>query len=231
MPPSMPPYGSTNPYATHTPSTTPHDPAHPDAGQHQLPSRPRTGHTGRLANRFQSKTTNQQPPTYAATPAYPTPPNVGTHAAPHLPPQAAGQFPSMSSLSDALPQHAHQQQNTQTSPPSRPEYLVIGLFALRITKRLVQQLDPYDGHGADLNWLKRFLQPYRAEHALAKLTDARAIDDYVRNYPAMVRRMIKQPRYRRVFMDMNPDKKITDRELSDSKSIPLLRLGLVKKGS
>jgi hypothetical protein len=135
----------------------------------------------------------------------------------------------MSSLSDALPQHAHQQQNTQTSPPSRPEYLVIGLFALRITKRLVQQLDPYDGHGADLNWLKRFLQPYRAEHALAKLTDARAIDDYVRNYPAMVRRMIKQPRYRRVFMDMNPDKKVTDRELSDSKPIPMLRLGLVKK--
>ncbi|KAF1967228.1 hypothetical protein BU23DRAFT_403826, partial [Bimuria novae-zelandiae CBS 107.79] len=106
--------------------------------------------------------------------------------------------------------------------PQRPEYLIVGLFALRITKTLIQQLDPYEGRHSDLRWIDNFLRPYHPDNALAKLTDARVVDEYVSEYPPMVRRMIKQPRYRKVFMEMNPDKKVTHRELSDGELIAII---------
>ncbi|KAL1593152.1 hypothetical protein SLS60_010759 [Paraconiothyrium brasiliense] len=128
---------------------------------------------------------------------------------------SASQFPSMSSLQHALPQHTPLPSIETGTPPPRPEYLIIGLFALRITRRLILYLDPYQGSDFDIRWLDSFLQPYPPSYALAKLTDPRTIEEYVQKYPSIVRTMIKQPRYRRVFMDMNPERKETQRELSD----------------
>ncbi|KAL5392296.1 hypothetical protein DPSP01_000811 [Paraphaeosphaeria sporulosa] len=130
----------------------------------------------------------------------------------------ASHFPSMSSLHDALPHQAPLRQPTPApahGPPPRPEYLIVGLFALRLTQHLIMRLDPYAGIDAALRWLEAFLRSYDASFDLAKLKDPRSIEDYVRMYPGIVRSMIKQPKYRRVFMDMDPDKKIEGRDLSD----------------
>ncbi|KAL5401232.1 hypothetical protein PMIN03_011686 [Paraphaeosphaeria minitans] len=137
----------------------------------------------------------------------------GTHG-----PVPANHFPSMSSLYDALPQEAPPRQPTPapfTGPPPRPEYLIVGLFALRLTHHLILCLDPYAGSDAAVHWLEAFLRSYHTSFALAKLKDPRSIEDYVRMYPVIVRSMIKQPKYRKVFMDMDPGKKVEGRELSD----------------
>jgi len=128
--------------------------------------------------------------------------------------ESAGHFPSASSSHHIVPQHTASQ---SSEPPPRPDYLIVGLFALRITRHVILQLDPYPGSDAALRWLENFLQAYHASYALAKIKDPRMIEQYVQDYPSIVRRMIKQPRYRRVFMDMNPDKKETQRELNDGK--------------
>ncbi|KAJ4305913.1 hypothetical protein N0V90_001446 [Kalmusia sp. IMI 367209] len=103
----------------------------------------------------------------------------------------------------------------QSQSPQRPDFLVVGLFALRLTKRLVHQLDPYEGRESDLHWLTNFLRPYHEDYALARLKDPVVIDNYTAEYPRTVKRVIKQPKYRKVFMEMNPEKKVTHRELSD----------------
>ncbi|KAJ4351423.1 uncharacterized protein N0V89_006765 [Didymosphaeria variabile] len=142
------------------------------------------------------------------------PPTTSTQrmgGAPQSIPGPAPQFPSLSSLQDALPPHTPPPSTAPSGPSSRPSYLIIGLFALRLTRQLILRLDPYPSRDLDLHWLDAFLTPYPSIYALAKLTDPRTIEAYVQAYPRIVRTMIKQPRYRRVFMDMNPDKG-TDRK-------------------
>lgn len=101
-------------------------------------------------------------------------------------------------------QHTPPSKNTSPSPPQPPPVLIIGLFALRLTHRLIHQLPLYPAQTSDLTWLEHFLRPYRSDDALARLSDACTIETYARTYPALVGRMIRQPGYRRVFMEMEP---------------------------
>lgn len=155
------------------------------------------------------------PPPMMAAPHWAEREAQGTHAS--VPPN---HFPSISSLQDALPQQVPLRQPTTDPsatppPPPRPECLIVGLFALRLTQHVIMYLDPYAGSDAHLRWLEAFLRPYDTSYALAKLKDPRSIEDYVRVYPGIVRSMIKQPNYRRVFMAMDPGKKVDGREWSD----------------
>lgn len=91
-----------------------------------------------------------------------------------------------------------------TEPPSaRPDFLVIGLFALRLTKRLIEGLEYYPGRDADIGWLDTFLSAYHHHYALAKISGARQ-EDYLRLYPEIVSRMKRQPRYPMRFMQIDP---------------------------
>jgi hypothetical protein len=92
-----------------------------------------------------------------------------------------------------------------------PEFLIIGLFALRLTKRLVESLESYAGRDTDIYWLTNFLAPYPPEYALAKISGPRK-DDYVAKYQEVVSRMKKQPRYPMRFMQMNPDQSMRQRQ-------------------
>lgn len=133
-------------------------------------------------------------------------------------PGPANAFPTMASLHDALPQQPPPRVPTpfpSTHRPPRPEYLIVGLFALRLTQHVLLHLDAYPGRDIALRWLESFLAPYAAHFALAKLRDPRTIDEYVRVYPGIVRCMIKQPKYRRVFMDMDPDRQVEGRDMDD----------------
>jgi hypothetical protein len=87
---------------------------------------------------------------------------------------------------------------------SYPGFLVIGLFALRLTKRLIEGLDHYTERDVDIAWLTSFLAPYPLEFALAKVSGSMR-DDYVDMYREIVSRMKRQPRYPIRFMQMNPD--------------------------
>jgi hypothetical protein len=89
-------------------------------------------------------------------------------------------------------------------PRPTPEFLVIGLFALRLTKRLTESLEYYPGRDVDIIWLVNFLAPFNNEYALAKISGSRK-DDYLATYQGIVSRMKKQPKYPARFMQMNPD--------------------------
>ncbi|CAN9122589.1 unnamed protein product [Alternaria alternata] len=91
-----------------------------------------------------------------------------------------------------------------TPPIPAPEFLIIGLFALRLTERLIVSLDYYPGRDADIIWLVNFLAPYPNDYKLAKISGSRR-DDYLAMYQNIVSRMKKQPKYPMRFMQMNPD--------------------------
>lgn len=105
-----------------------------------------------------------------------------------------------------------------------PHFIIVGLFALRLTLRLVSRLDTYPQRTADVRWLETFLAPYPAEYALAKVSGA-SKEEYVTRYPDIVGRMKCQPMYPVVFMGMNPDKsrqktgEMTDRRSKSPSSI------------
>lgn len=181
------------------PNCPPYGSPYSEAPRIQQHDASRNKHTGRLANRFRDMDLDLQQPSQS------THARASTHST----------FPSMSSLAGALPRHTRPREREQLDRPQRPQFLVVGLFALRITRSLIQHLDGYKTLGSDLGWLEGFLQPYRADEALARLSDPGTIEEYVREYPALVRRMIKQPGYRRIFMEMAPRAEVTERELTD----------------
>ncbi|KAH4215804.1 hypothetical protein HBH69_221310 [Parastagonospora nodorum] len=90
-------------------------------------------------------------------------------------------------------------------PPNEAEFLIIGLFALRLTQRMIDGLADYAGRDADRAWLTDFLAPYPRELALAKVSGCRK-NEYIANYQDIVSRMKRQPRYPMRFMQMNPDR-------------------------
>lgn len=93
------------------------------------------------------------------------------------------------------------------SPPPAQGFLIIALFALRLTKRLVESLEYYPGRDADIIWLVNFLAPFSNDDSLAKIS-GRQKDDYTHMYPSIVSRMKKQPRFPIRFMQMNPDRSL-----------------------
>lgn len=93
---------------------------------------------------------------------------------------------------------------TPSAQPQSPDWLIIGLFALRLTKCMLEGLDQYPGRDADIAWLTDFLVPYLPEYALAKISGSRK-NDYIATYQRIVSRMKRQPRYPMRFMQMNPD--------------------------
>jgi hypothetical protein len=101
----------------------------------------------------------------------------------------------------------------QSQPPAQPhaEFLIIGLFALRLAKRLIEGLENYPSRDADIAWLTNFLAPYPTEFALAKISGPRK-DDYIAGYQDIVSRMKKQPCYPMRFMQMNPDRSMQMRQ-------------------
>lgn len=91
-----------------------------------------------------------------------------------------------------------------SSPPPAPNFIIVGLFALHLAKRLLEGLEYYPGRDADIIWLVNFLAPFSNDYPLAKIS-GRQKDDYLQIYPAVVSRMKKQPQYPIRFMQMNPD--------------------------
>lgn len=89
--------------------------------------------------------------------------------------------------------------------PQEPDFLIVGLFALRLAKHVIEGLVAYDDRDADIAWLESFLARYPAEYALAKITGHRK-HDYIETYHGIVSRMTRQPHYPVRFMQMNPDK-------------------------
>jgi len=100
----------------------------------------------------------------------------------------------------------------ESSPSqSQPEFLIVGLFPLRLAKRLIESLDIYPNRDADIAWLTNFLAPYPPEYGLGKTSGARKTD-YIATYQDIVSRMKKQPRYPMRFMQMNPDRSMQQRQ-------------------
>jgi hypothetical protein len=100
------------------------------------------------------------------------------------------------------------------SPPSpHPEFLIVGLFALRLTKRLIQGLEYYPGRDDDIAWLANFVAPYPIEFALAKISGQRK-EDYTATYQDIVSRMKRQSRYPVRFMQMSPDQPMRHQQVS-----------------
>jgi hypothetical protein len=120
---------------------------------------------------------------YRRPPSRRTPPPDVVRASPTLPPT----YPPLSAR------------------PSDPEWNIVGLFALRLTKRMIEGLEHYPRRDADITWLTGFLAPYAPDYALAKISGTQK-NDYVATYQAIVSRMKKQPRYAMRFMQMNPDR-------------------------
>jgi hypothetical protein len=92
-----------------------------------------------------------------------------------------------------------------------PEFLIIGIFALRLTKSLIGGLEYYPGRDDDVAWLTNFLAPYPPEFALAKIFGPR-MEDYIATYQNIISRMKRQPRYPLRFMHMNPDQSMRQQQ-------------------
>jgi hypothetical protein len=88
-------------------------------------------------------------------------------------------------------------------PPPNPDFLIVGLFALRLAYKIILDLDPYRERIDDLDWLANFLAHYHPSYDLAKLTGARKTV-YLTHYPDIVGRMKSHPRYPIRFNQMNP---------------------------
>jgi len=140
-----------------------------------------------------------------------------SHRVPHPQPQHPAQRLSASGRQPDLSWH----QQAPLPPPKCPDFLIIGLFALRLAKKLIRSLDRYPERDDDIAWINRFLHPYTRRDALAKISGER-IEDYVTKYPAVVARFIKQPRYPIAFTELNPDRRITDRALTDQECIDIV---------
>ncbi|USP78096.1 hypothetical protein yc1106_05370 [Curvularia clavata] len=91
--------------------------------------------------------------------------------------------------------------------PPTPGFIIIGLFALSLTKQLIESLEYYPCRDADIIWLVNFLAPFSSNDALAKIS-GRQKDEYTHMYPIIVSRMKKQPRFPIRFMQMNPDRSL-----------------------
>lgn len=87
--------------------------------------------------------------------------------------------------------------------PPRADFLIIGLFALRLTQRMLDYLPHYPQRGADLTWLRYFLSHYDPAYDLAKISGGPK-RDYLDMYPQVVSRMKRQDKFRVRFMSINP---------------------------
>ncbi|KAF2643914.1 hypothetical protein P280DRAFT_392959 [Massarina eburnea CBS 473.64] len=102
----------------------------------------------------------------------------------------------------------------------RPEFIIVGLFVLRLAKRVIERLDSYPERRADLAWIDSFLTYYRADDDLAELRGA-AMDEFAKTNPAIISHFIKQPRYPIAFMEVDPTprgrevRRLTDKEARD----------------
>ncbi|KAF1962268.1 hypothetical protein CC80DRAFT_389128, partial [Byssothecium circinans] len=101
-----------------------------------------------------------------------------------------------------------------------PEYLIVGLFSLRLARRLIEKLNAYPERSADLAWLDNFLSYYAPDDDLAELRSY-AMDDFAKTYPVIIHHFIKQPKFPIAFMQMDPTprgretRRLTDREARD----------------
>ena len=141
----------------------------------------------------------------------------------HFNPSHSPGIPPLQHSTHAVPPSTHQPSlsSQHQSPPRRPDFLIIGLFALRLAKKLIRSLDQYPERDSDIAWINRFLRPYTRRDALAKISGER-IENYVTHYPAIVARFIKQPRYPVAFTELNPDRKIADRALTDQECVDVV---------
>lgn len=103
----------------------------------------------------------------------------------------------------ATPQLANPQQDLRTLPAPNPNFLIVGIFVLRLARRLIQSLDDYPERAGDITWLDTFLAPYNTSYGLAKVTGS-VRQAYLAAYPAIISRMKVQARYPAAFMALNP---------------------------
>lgn len=111
----------------------------------------------------------------------------------------------------SLPQSRPEEHRRQLP---RPDFLIVALFALRLARRLILTLESYERRDDDLAWLESFLSQFPSDCDLARIRGDR-IDEYCSIYPAVIQRFVKQPKYPMKFMQMNPDRMITHRALSN----------------
>ncbi|KAH6625227.1 hypothetical protein C7974DRAFT_455144 [Boeremia exigua] len=89
-------------------------------------------------------------------------------------------------------------------PPAQDtDFLIIGLFALRLARTLIQSLDHYPERIDDIEWVEYFLGPYDVAYDLAKVTGS-AKQAYLDTYPRIAGRMKAQRKYPLCFMALNP---------------------------
>jgi hypothetical protein len=122
-----------------------------------------------------------------------------------MPPPDVVRFPPPAATAQSLPHPP------PLPSPHNPGFLIVGLFALRLAKQLIEGLENYPERDADTAWIANFLAPYPLEFALAKISGPR-IEDYVATYQWIVSRMKSQPRYPFRFMQMNPDRSLQRRQ-------------------
>ncbi|PVI05250.1 hypothetical protein DM02DRAFT_517022 [Periconia macrospinosa] len=85
----------------------------------------------------------------------------------------------------------------------RPEFIIVGLFVLRLARRLMDKLNSYPEKDADAAWIDGFLSHYTADEDLAELRGP-SIDNFAKTWPVIIGHFIKQPKYPLVFTHMNP---------------------------
>lgn len=140
---------------------------------------------------------NAAPPLAASTSVYPPPdissPSSQTHPQNHRS-QRVDPTPSPRPRSSAAP--------PAPSPP-RADFLIIGLFALRLTQRMLVSLPDFAHRAADLGWLGDFLSPYDPAYDLAKISGSMK-EDFLDNYPKIVSTMKRQDGFPVRFMALNP---------------------------
>ncbi|PSN70485.1 hypothetical protein BS50DRAFT_488375, partial [Corynespora cassiicola Philippines] len=83
-------------------------------------------------------------------------------------------------------------------------FTIIGLFAFRLAKKLMEALYPYVGRDEDLVRIAEFLANYHESFSLAKISGSR-LDNYVHTYPAIVSWFRKRDNYPDRYMDFSPD--------------------------
>lgn len=98
----------------------------------------------------------------------------------------------------------------------RPDFIIVGLFVLRISRQLIDKLNSYSQRDADAAWIDGFLSHYSATDDLAKLQGS-SMDNFAKTWPVIINHFIKQPNFPLAFMQLNPIPRVHEsQQLSDS---------------
>ncbi|KAF3009806.1 hypothetical protein E8E13_010131 [Curvularia kusanoi] len=168
----------------------------------------------------------QHPPSYPLPRSHTAAPPAATrhahaHSPTNLPPGSAALRDARHRRAPSAPlteplHHSHRDLRP-TTPPPRPPFLIIGLFALRLTHTVIKSLPAYPSRTSDLNWLDSFLAPYDPSYDLAVLRGEQR-EEYEEMYPRIVGRMKKEGAFPRAFASVDPRGRYGERKREEDMS-------------